>query len=114
MPYIKQSDREKVDNLIDQLVDILKEQEKRAGACNYTVSRLLSSCYGENKVPDNWSYLDINEVVGVLECAKLEFYRRVGVPKEDKAIYKNGDLREYNRVPYAYPKNLKQAWRKKQ
>lgn len=38
------------------------------------------------------SYTTLNEVVGVLECAKLELYRRVASPYEDKAIDRNGDV----------------------
>ena len=32
------------------------------------------------------------EVISSLECAKLEFYRRVAVPYEDQKILENGDV----------------------
>jgi hypothetical protein len=38
------------------------------------------------------SYQTINDIVGALEGAKLEFYRRVAVPYEDKKIIENGDV----------------------
>jgi hypothetical protein len=38
------------------------------------------------------SYSIINDIVGVLECAKMEFYRRVAVPYEDKKRTENGDV----------------------
>lgn len=34
----------------------------------------------------------INAVVGALECCKLEFYRRVAVPYEERKIVTNGDV----------------------
>ena len=37
----------------------------------------------------------INEAVGALECAKLEFYRRLAGPCEDRKVAENGDLTEY-------------------
>lgn len=37
-------------------------------------------------------YATINAVVGVLECAKLELYRRVAAPYEDDKIVQNGDV----------------------
>lgn len=32
------------------------------------------------------------EIGGAIECAKLEFYRRVAAPYEDKKIAENGDV----------------------
>lgn len=38
------------------------------------------------------SYETINDILGALEGAKLEFYRRVAVPFEETKIAINGDL----------------------
>jgi len=38
------------------------------------------------------SYQTINDIIGALEGAKMEFYRRVVVPYEDKKIKDNGDV----------------------
>lgn len=38
------------------------------------------------------SYTVINEAIGVLECAKLELYRRIAAPYEDEKIVQNGDV----------------------
>jgi hypothetical protein len=38
------------------------------------------------------SYQAINDVLGALEGAKQEFYRRVVVPYEDQKILDNGDV----------------------
>ena len=39
-------------------------------------------------------YASINDVMGALEGAKLEFYRRVVAPYEDLKIIMNGDVYE--------------------
>ena len=38
------------------------------------------------------SYTSINDVIGALECCKLELYRRLAAPYEDDAIVRNGDV----------------------
>ena len=38
------------------------------------------------------SYSVMNEIVGALECAKLEMYRRIYAPYEDEKIEANGDV----------------------
>lgn len=43
-------------------------------------------------------YGNINEVIGALECAKLEMYRRLAAPYEDKKILENGDVYESSTV----------------
>lgn len=37
-------------------------------------------------------YATINDIVGALECAKLEIYRRLAAPHEDKKAAQNGDV----------------------
>ncbi len=39
------------------------------------------------------------EVLGALECAKMEFYRRVAAPYEREAMAKNGDVYPPELVP---------------
>ena len=38
------------------------------------------------------SYSRINELIGVLECAKIELYRRIAAPYEDDKSRINGDV----------------------
>ena len=59
-----------------------------AGELNYY---LTSGCimYMEDK---ELSYQTINDIIGALEGAKAEFYRRVVVPYEDLKIKENGDV----------------------
>lgn len=58
-----------------------------AGALNYMITRLCLRFLGRRR-----SYADYNEVVGVLESVKLEFYRRAMVPYEEYKISVNGDV----------------------
>ena len=84
MPYIKQEFR----NLVDR--DHLASS---AGELNYLITRLVMQ-YIKLKHGDV-SYDAINEVVGVLECVKQEFYARIAAPYEEIQETKNGDIPEY-------------------
>lgn len=58
------------------------------GQLNYQITKKIDQyleVFGVN-------YTNINEVIGVLECAKLELYRRIAAPYEDKKITENGDV----------------------
>jgi hypothetical protein len=61
------------------------------GQLNYVITRMIASFIGEP------SYTQINAVIGVLECVKLELYRRLAASYEDVKCYKNGDIPEYER-----------------
>ncbi len=87
MPYIKQEQRKVVNTKIKDLCSAIKElgKEDRAGVLNYTVSCVLNELY-------ELRYSEVNEAVGVLECIKQEYYRRVAAPYEDIKIKENGDV----------------------
>ena len=97
MPYIKQTQRDilipQIANLVDTLRDNFEEDEIE-GALNYTVSRVVAGTLQQSE--GQWRYYLINRALGVLEAVKLEFYRRVAGPYENKAVYKNGDINEYH------------------
>lgn len=86
MPYIKPEQRTPLDPLIDQLCAALPD-EAFAGNLNYVVSRLCAGLLARRK-----NYARINEIIGALECAKLELYRRVASPYEDTKSTENGDV----------------------
>ena len=44
----------------------------------------------------NPKYSKINAIIGILECIKLELYRRVAAPYEDVKAAENGDVPEYS------------------
>ena len=85
MPYIKQEDRRKFETT---LVNADMETPEVAGELNYMTTVIIKQ-YLDKK---GWSYTNMNEVVGVLECAKLELYRRMTAPYEDTKIEENGDV----------------------
>jgi len=78
MPYIKKEDRERA-----------RINPMNPGELNYAITILINN-YMEDR--GGVSYTVINEVIGVLECAKLELYRRLAAPYEDKKIEENGDV----------------------
>ena len=81
MPYIKQEDRVRFKNLLNDDVP------SNAGELNY-VFTIIANDYFKRV----GRYQAINDIVGALEGAKLEFYRRVAAPYEDTKIRENGDV----------------------
>lgn len=79
MPYIKQEDRLRLQTFFDDA--------STPGELNYLFTWLITAYLHEGT-----SYQRINDIVGALEGAKLEFYRRVVAPYEDKKIVENGDV----------------------
>lgn len=82
MPYIQQSKRVRFDPGLEAL-----PIPSNPGELNYLITRILHAYIGTAP-----HYADYNAVIGVLECAKLELYRRRVAPYEDSAILKNGDV----------------------
>ncbi|MFA4972363.1 MAG: hypothetical protein WC683_07095 [bacterium] len=60
-----------------------------AGELNYAITVLVDRFLD---IKGGLSYAAINEVIGVLECAKLELYRRLAAPYEDAKCRENGDV----------------------
>ena len=87
MPYVKQYKRNKYEKILEELIKILKAlpPEEIDGELNYVVSKILREIYPLR-------YFHINKAVGVLECIKLEYYRRVAAPYEDLKIEETGDI----------------------
>jgi len=87
MPYIKKEERQELDKLLQPLIDLLKTKgtEEVDGQINCTFTKVLASLYKPR-------YFNYNRAMGVLECIKQEFYRRVVAPYEDKKKEENGDV----------------------
>jgi hypothetical protein len=79
MPYITEESRNQIDE---------GAFPNNEGELNYMISSLLDEYLAEY----GCNYANLNQVVGVLECAKLEIYRRMAAPYEDKKILENGDV----------------------
>jgi hypothetical protein len=95
MPYITPEKRISIDDLISDVEGFITEQKStfekpgiEVGEMNYIVSRLLNA-YLKNK---GINYKSLNDCVGVLECAKLEFFRRLIMPYEEQKKIANGDV----------------------
>lgn len=86
MPYIDPDRRE---DIARHLPPVLWEIETE-GELNFTITYLIDAFLGP--VPNYAAY---NAAIGVLECAKLELYRRLVAPYEDKKILENGDVFRY-------------------
>jgi hypothetical protein len=64
-----------------------------AGELNYCITMLCKRYLKHQAYKGgHYDYERINNIIGVLECAKIEFYRRIAVPYEDKKIKENGDV----------------------
>ena len=90
MPYIKKENREKIDSL---LVPIKDAKITNCGDLNYVITSIIHN-YIENTKLD---YTNLNNVIGVLECAKQEYYFRIVRNYEDLKIMENGDIFSKNK-----------------
>ncbi len=63
------------------------------GELNFTITNIIHTYLLETGV----SYTRINDVIGVLECAKLELYRQIAVPYEDLKKKENGSVSDLDR-----------------
>jgi len=96
MPYIKQESRDfftlrTAEFPINKSLDTLQfvgGTAENAGDLNYAFTK-IALCYLENK---GLKYQYFNDIIGALEGAKLELYRRHCAPYEDLKIQKNGDV----------------------
>jgi hypothetical protein len=62
------------------------------GQLNYLITKIVRDyAFGGT---NGLSYQKINDVLGALEGAKLEFYRRVVAPYENAKMAENGDVYE--------------------
>jgi len=113
MPYIKQILRDEIDPEISQLMASICDailldgyhtlatenlelgQSKLDGVMNYVITRLMKGFYTDGVdaggIPIT-NYYRVNRAVGVLECAKTEFERKVVAPYEDQKKMENGDV----------------------
>jgi len=87
MPYIKEKERVKFEKVIKDLVKLLeKDKENLAGNLNYVVTSIIK------RLSKNLRYKKANEIIGALECIKLEYYRRVLAPYEEQKRKLEGDV----------------------
>lgn len=87
MPYIKGELRTKYSKLIDAMIETVSK-DTSIGEINYIITNLLLFYLNTHKE----CYATYNEMIGVLECAKMELYRRKIGKYEDVKIDENGDV----------------------
>lgn len=96
MPYIKKEFRDELTPLIDALSQKINEihaanpAQTRDGLLNFSVTETLNQVYPDAR------YTDMNELIGMLECCKLEYYRKTIAPYEDLKEAENGAVRTFN------------------
>ena len=86
MPYVKSEIR-------SMLASTIKAIEQNppitVGDLNYVVTKTCLAFLKKNMIVNYQSY---NDVIGTLECCKLEMYRRAVAPYEDKKIAEHSDV----------------------
>lgn len=106
MPYITQEDRKlyekEIEALVNKLVEVFSNEptkisRNRAGHMNYIITKVIYEFYTRLQYKfsktKQLNYADYNEIIGLLECCKLEIYRRLASPYEDSKIKSNGDYK---------------------
>lgn len=94
MPYIKHEDR--VQNVPDRDVEIsrleigilLGKACRNGGDLQYILAVGIKEYLKNNGL----NYQKCQDIIGALEGAKLEFYRKVLAPYEEKKIEENGGI----------------------
>lgn len=86
MPYIPQQQRADIDS--DLMGDGITWCPENAGELNFLVSTFIAN-YIRTK---GLKYAVVNEMIGALECAKLELNRVIIGPYEDIKIEENGPV----------------------
>ncbi len=85
MPYILPKIRELLSPVVESLSDVTIDSP---GELNYLITCLCNDYFKQS----NKNYQSVNDVIGALEGAKLEFYRRIAAPYEDVKCTENGDV----------------------
>lgn len=86
MPYVLKKIRKLLGPYIEKTINAVSENTP-SGNLNYIITLVLLKALG-----DNPNYQRFNEIIGVLECCKLEVYRRKVAKYEDQKIKENGDV----------------------
>jgi len=92
MPYITIGDRVDIDDALRKFLNLMGPLTPGQFVyIMYQIAGWQASGGGVGNLPVGWT--EASRVVADMECAKLEFYRRIVVPYEEEKIYENGDCR---------------------
>jgi len=92
MPYIPADRRDEIEVELSNQGCSWKPQN--AGDLNWLITTFIDNMLREKGI----RYAHVNEMIGALECCKLELYRRIVAPYEDQVLDKNGDA-YYSHLP---------------
>lgn len=81
MPYIEQQKREDLNTVLPT----------NAGELNFLIHSVVNEYFSMKEE----SYQAYNDIIGAIECAKMEIYRRKIVPYENFKQKQNGDIPFY-------------------
>lgn len=93
MPYITQEARKFINPLLEHLLSHIGSFS--VGDVNYIITKFIHIWIQK----EGLKYKNINAAIGVLECAKMELYRMVAAPYEDKKAKENGFISELDGDP---------------
>ena len=80
MPYIRAETRQ----------ELTERDPRNPGELNFLITMICWDYIRNN----GRTYQHLNDVIGALTAAQLEFYRRVVAPYEEMKIEENGDIYE--------------------
>jgi len=89
MPYIPKNQRQDYDAAITNLLSTFDDADvlEAPGILNYIVSKIAHKLFDARP-----SYRMANTLIGILECIKLELYRRPISQYEDVKLEEHGDI----------------------
>lgn len=94
MPYIKQEDRQKIASEVEcacygNLLDVVEYNNiDNGGDMQYAIAVMIKNFMKRKGL----NYQHCQDIMGALDGASKEFYRRTVAPYEDSKIEENGDV----------------------
>lgn len=93
MPYIKPEARKFISPLLEHLLSHIGSFS--IGDINYIITKLTHT-WIEN---EGLRYENLNAAIGILDCVKMELYRMIAAPYEDKKAKENGCISKLDGDP---------------
>ena len=93
MPYITEQNREQLQPVLEPLIDFIFDDKlaSNPGPINYIITKI---CHAYIQGNGYYNYNGFNEMIGILDCVKAEFYRTVVAKYEDEKKKLNGNISE--------------------
>lgn len=88
MPYIEQKERLRWEQVLNEFDEAISTHVPSAGEMNYLITSFLHRWLQLVGI----RYINLNAVIGIIECAKLELYRQVAAKYEDGKKDGNGSV----------------------